>query len=93
MQDPLRVLPPTLSLGAYKDCQNIAEALLEKARRNHLVAATLSNYLAKAKAELNLVLDGYMDFLRAKAHLEAGQQAEKDKAEAKEEKGKEVKEE
>jgi hypothetical protein len=36
-------------LGAYKDCQSIAEGLLEKARRNHLVAATLSNYLAKSK--------------------------------------------
>lgn len=59
----------TLRLGAYKDCLNVAESLLEKSRKNHMVAATLSNYLAKSKAELNMVLDGYMDFLRAKAHL------------------------
>jgi hypothetical protein len=31
----------------------------------------LSNYLAKSKGELNMVLDGYMDFLRAKAHVQA----------------------
>lgn len=66
----------SLSLGAYKDCLNVAENLLEKCRKNHLVAATLSNYLAKSKAELNLVLDGYMDFLRAKAHLEVQDKSE-----------------
>ena len=54
----------------------MAENLLEKCRKNHLVAATLSNYLAKSKAELNLVLDGYMDFLRAKAHLEVQDKSE-----------------
>lgn len=40
------------------------------------MAATLSNYLAKSKGELNLVLEGYMDFLRAKAHLEVQDKAE-----------------
>lgn len=73
MPHPLRVRCLPRRLGAYKDCQAVAEGLLEKARRNHLVAASLSNYLAKAKGELGLALDGYMDFLRAKAHLEAGQ--------------------
>jgi hypothetical protein len=34
-----------------------------------LVSAIYSNYLAKCKAEQDIVLDGYMDFLRAKAHL------------------------
>lgn len=65
-----------LSLGAYKDCLSVAENLLEKSRKNHIVAATLSNYLAKSKGELNLVLDGYMDFLRAKAHLEVQDKGE-----------------
>ena len=37
---------------------------------NQLVAATLSNYLAKCKAELGNALDGYMDYLRARAYLE-----------------------
>lgn len=76
MPNLVRVLLYAFRLGAYKDCQSIAEGLLEKARRNHIVAASLSNYLAKAKGELNLVLEGYMDFLRAKAHLEGGQQVE-----------------
>jgi hypothetical protein len=71
MQDFVRVQQLLFRLGAYKDCLNIADALLEKSRKNHTVAATLSNYLAKAKAELNMILDGYMDFLRAKAHFEA----------------------
>jgi hypothetical protein len=56
MPHPLRVYPLPRRLGAYKDCQAVAESLLEKARRNHLVAATLSNYLAKSKGELNLAL-------------------------------------
>ena len=69
MPHPLWVNLFSRRLGAYKDCQSIAEGLLEKTRRNHLFAATLSNYLAKSKGELNLSLEGYMDFLRAKAHL------------------------
>lgn len=35
-----------------------------------MVAASLSNYLAKSRAELDRILEGYMDFLRAKAHIE-----------------------
>lgn len=76
MQDTLRVRMQTLRLGAYKDCLSVAESLLEKSRKNHIVAATLSNYLAKCKAELNLVLEGYMDFLRAQAHLEIQDKSE-----------------
>ena len=44
--------------------------MLEKGFDNHLVAASLSNYLAKSRAELDKILDSYMDFLKAKAHLE-----------------------
>jgi hypothetical protein len=44
--------------------------LLEKGISDHLVAASLSNYLAKSRAELDRILEGYMDFLRAKAHIE-----------------------
>jgi hypothetical protein len=58
-------------LGAYQDCLGKAETFLAKVNNNNLVSATLSNYLAKSKAELEMILEGYMDFLRAKAFLEA----------------------
>ena len=57
-------------LGAYQDCLSKAEALLSKGVEDELVAASLSNYLAKSRAEAGEILEGYMDFLRAKAHLE-----------------------
>lgn len=53
-------------LGAYSDCANKAEELRQKPL-NMLSEAILSNYLAKCKAELNDVLSGYMDLLRAHA--------------------------
>lgn len=70
MQDSFWVHIILSSLGAYQDCLNNAEPYLNKTN-NHIVSATLSNYLAKSKGELGLPLEGYMDFLRARSHLQA----------------------
>lgn len=70
MQNSVRVYLRQYRLGAYQDCFSKAEALLSKGVEDELVAASLSNYLAKSRAELGEILEGYMDFLRAKAHLE-----------------------
>lgn len=55
-------------LGAYQDCIEKAEELL-KSTANRFSAAILSNYLAKSKAELEMILEGYLDFLRAKGMI------------------------
>jgi len=69
MQDIIWVIKFVFRIGAYQDCLNKAESYLPKVNNNHLVSAFYSNYLAKCKAEQDIILDGYMDFLRAKAHL------------------------
>lgn len=70
-------------MGAYQDCLGKAETFLAKVNSNNLVSATLSNYLAKSKAELDMILEGYMDFLRAKAFLETQKEIEVPKEEKK----------
>lgn len=58
-------------MGAYQDCLLKAQQLLTRKNLEHIVAASLTNYLAKSRAELDQILDGYMDLLRAKAHIES----------------------
>ena len=70
MQNSVWVFSLLFRLGSYQDCEVKAQALLEKGIDDHLVAASLSNYLAKSRAELDQILEGYMDFLRARAHIE-----------------------
>ena len=69
MQNSVWVFLQPCRLGAYQDCLSKAEALIAKGVDDELVAASLSNYLAKSRAESGEILEGYMDFLRAKAHL------------------------
>ena len=53
-------------LGAYKDCEQKAQQLIEKAS-SKLNAAIFSNYLAKCKAQNGKTFEGYLDYLRSKA--------------------------
>lgn len=54
------------SLAGYEDCCDKATELLD-AKHSDVAYAQLSNYLAKAKAELGRVWEGYMDLQRAKS--------------------------
>lgn len=69
MQHPLRVLPPSPSLGAYIDCLNKSQQYLQNPL-NKLSGAIFSNFIAKCKVQNEDILSGYMDFLRAKSQLE-----------------------
>jgi hypothetical protein len=54
------------SLGAYNDCEQKAQNLIEKASTK-LNAAVFSNYLAKCKVQNGKAFEGYLDYLRSKA--------------------------
>jgi hypothetical protein len=66
MQNPFRVFFVLYQrLGAYKDCEQKAQQLIEKASTK-LNAAIFSNYLAKCKAQSGKTFEGYLDYLRSK---------------------------